>query len=97
MPFLHAGTNLTTSDVDTPNLSTLIIETLEVFNKPVFSSGDEGEKAAALQGLYTLWYFAGVSLGILPPLPGQEKVSELPAQSNRMTACMCQHDMQLHR
>ncbi len=31
------------------------------------------EQAEALQGLYTLWYAAGTSLGILPALPGQQK------------------------
>ena len=66
-------TNVTLGDVETPNLSILIIETLEVINKPGLAANSDGEKAVALQGLYTLWYFAGVSLGILPPLPGQEK------------------------
>ena len=31
------------------------------------------EQAEVLQGLYTLWYAAGTSLGILPALPGQQK------------------------
>ena len=65
--------NVTLEDVEAPNYSTLIIKTLELMNKPGLAAEDDGEKAAALQGLYTLWYFAGVSLGILPPLQGQEK------------------------
>ena len=69
---------MTISDLGTPNLSALIIKTLAVFDKPGFAQGDEEQKAAAMQGLYTLWYFAGVSLGILPPLPGQEKVIAPP-------------------
>lgn len=31
------------------------------------------EQEAALQRLYTLWYAAGTSLGLLPALPGQQK------------------------
>ena len=65
--------NVTMEDVETPNYSTLIIKTLELMNKPGLAAEDDEEMVAALQGLYTLWYFAGVSLGILPPLPGQEK------------------------
>jgi hypothetical protein len=68
-----AGSNVTISDLGTPNLSALVIETLAVFKKPGFATWDDQQKGAALQGLYTLWYFAGVSLGILPPLPGQQK------------------------
>ena len=30
-------------------------------------------QAEALRGLYTLWYAAGTSLGLLPPLPTQQK------------------------
>jgi hypothetical protein len=30
-------------------------------------------QTAALQSLYTLWYAAGVSLGLLPPPPGWQK------------------------
>ncbi len=30
-------------------------------------------QADALRGLYTLWYAAGTSLGLLPPLPTQQK------------------------
>ncbi len=30
-------------------------------------------QAEALRGLYTLWYAAGTSLGILPALPGLQK------------------------
>lgn len=29
-------------------------------------------QALALRGLYTLWYAAGASLGLLPPLPTQQ-------------------------
>ena len=29
-------------------------------------------QAEALRGLYTLWYAAGTSLGLLPPLPAQQ-------------------------
>ena len=68
-----AGSNVTVSDLGSPNLSALIIETLALFNKPGFAAWDDEQKGAALQGLYTLWYFAGVSLGVLPPLPGQQK------------------------
>ncbi|CAK0738229.1 hypothetical protein CVIRNUC_001012 [Coccomyxa viridis] len=69
------GTNLQSADVlvSKPNWSTLITETLAVLQKPGFLDQDEAVKADALRGLYTLWYAAGTSLGLLPPLPTQQK------------------------
>ncbi|BDA44303.1 probable D-arabinono-1,4-lactone oxidase at N-terminal half [Coccomyxa sp. Obi] len=70
------GTSLKEADVknSSPNWSALIFETLSVISKSGFlADADTAKKAEALQGLYTLWYAAGTSLGILKPLPGWQK------------------------